>query len=113
MGNFFVIKGTDDMKDTIDSLNVGEKGITKTCSFGCTLDQTSNIDEMKKGRILGRRIPDGAKFFVSFVRNGASRGVGVNRAEGVVFSIGLGGLTEEVEKRLGNQCEIHNIYIII
>jgi hypothetical protein len=88
------------MKDTIDGLNVGEKGITKTCSFGCTLDQTSNIDEMKKGRILGRRIPDGAKFIVSFVRNGAACVVWVNGTEGIVFSIGLGGFTEEVEKRL-------------
>ena len=63
MTNFLVVKGTDDMKDTIDGLNVREKGITQTCSFGCTLDQTSNIDEMEIGRIFGivllkRRVTD-------------------------------------------------------
>ena len=88
------------MKDTIDGLNVREKGITQTCSFGCTLDQTSNIDEMEIGRILGRRIPDVAKFIVSFVRDGAACVIWVNGAEWIVFSIGLSGFTEEVEKRL-------------
>jgi hypothetical protein len=99
MGYFWVIKGADDMKDTIDGLNVGEKGITKTCSFGCTPDQTSNIDKMKIGRIFGRRIPDGAKFLVSFVRNGAPARVWINRRKRIVARI-HGGLTEEVEKRL-------------
>jgi hypothetical protein len=50
MDDFVVIKGSDQMENSINSSNVTQKGISKSGSFRSSLDQTGDIDNLQDGR---------------------------------------------------------------
>mmetsp|Transcript_24868 Transcript_24868/g.47669 ORF Transcript_24868/g.47669 Transcript_24868/m.47669 type:complete len:100 (+) Transcript_24868:799-1098(+) len=98
MRHFLRIEGAYQMKDSIDTLDMGEEGIAEAGTFGCPLDKTGDVDEVEVGGILGGWFPYVDECFVSLVRDGAAGGVRVYGAEGIVLGIGLCRFGKEVEK---------------
>ena len=89
MDNLVTIKGTDQVKDTIDGSNVTQERITKSGTFRSSSDQTSNICHFENCWYYRRRLVGISQVLELLVGNDALHHVGVNGTERIVGSLGM------------------------
>lgn len=67
-----VIECSDDLEDTVDSSDVGQEGVSETCSGGCSSGKTGDIDTCQESWDFGFGFVEVAKPQESFIWNGDS-----------------------------------------
>ena len=85
MHDFLIGESSDDMIDSIDSLDVRQEGIAETLALASTSHQTSNVENGDACGDLGPWLVNFAQTLESAIRHEDFSLCRVNRAEGVVL----------------------------
>ena len=83
--HFFILKGSNDVEDSVDSLDVWQESIAQTFSLASSLDKSSNVPDWNTSCHFTFWIELFAKPFESLIRHVNFRFFWLDCAEGVVL----------------------------
>ncbi len=93
-----VIEGSDDLKDSIDTTDMGEEFISESFTLTCSLDEPCDIDEFDSRWDDLRPIHDYTNLFESFIVHIHDANIWFYRTEWEVRSLGGIGFGERIEE---------------
>ena len=97
MDNVAVIEAAKDMEDGIRFTNICKKLVSKAFSLACSLDKSSNVNYVDRGRNYALGLAHVGKDLQPLVRYIGGSQVGFYRTEGEIGALGFSG-TDAIEQ---------------
>ncbi len=85
MGDVFVFKGSDNVVNAVDLLNVAQEMIAETFALRGASDETCDVDDLEDGADFRFGFPHFTEFVESFIWDGYDGLVGFNGTERIIF----------------------------
>jgi hypothetical protein len=79
--DLIAIKCSHQVVDPIDCRYVGKKGIAKSCSLGCSFDQTGNVNDLQHSWLDAWTLPCLYQVLELLIGNNGLHNVRIDRAE--------------------------------
>ena len=94
VSDILAVKTTENMENGINSTDVRQESISKTTTFGSTLDKTGNIGNLQNSRNVIFRLKSINHEIKTLIRNGDTSDIRIDGTERIVFGRNLGVIPE-------------------